>query len=120
MNKICHECGGKGYDNFDMSEMGEPANLIQMCCDNCMGEGYVKAEYHTYIVTIQGQQYYDRIYKNYVFSIEKSVDRPSNPEYQEIIGAWVRYNFGEKALYHIKYAENNVIIDENWNIEDYR
>ena len=113
--KICHECGGKGYDNFDISEMGEDNNVIESCCDNCMGEGYVKVKHHSYIVMIERPHYL-----NYMLTIEESVNRPNNPEYQEIIHTWVKYNFGEDVKYITTDAEKNVMIDENWNIENYR
>jgi len=116
--KICEECGGLGYYQFDTSDTREDElpMYIDLCCDNCQGEGFVNVKSTKLFVKVYKDK---KILKRLFFEIEDSINRPNNPEWYEILESYLLYNYGTTD-YECEEMEEVVEIDEDWNIEDYR
>ena len=54
-----------------------------------------------------------------ILNIKQSVDRLNNPTDEEIIETYVAYNYGDDSFPSFEEIDT-VVIDEDWNIENYR
>lgn len=114
MIKICSICGGLGYEKFDLD-----GTDIDLCCDNCMGEGSYEKSSTLAVIKIIDKlgDYADGI----ILDIEDTINRPNNPEVDEIVETYMKYHYGELIDYNYKTTRNKIVtIDEEWNIENYR
>lgn len=113
MLKDCDVCDGTGYEELHLEQDLIP---ITVPCVKCDGSGNVKIPSVNLVVTI-----YTKPLTRQLLSIEKTVNRPNNPEVHEIVEAWIKYNYGNIENYDYCEVDSYTFenIDANWNIENY-
>jgi len=118
MNKSCPECGGRGYYQFDTSDVREDETpmYIDLCCDLCQGEGNYDIKSTKLFVKVYKE---GKILKRLFFDIQDTVNRPNNPEWYEILDTYLLYHYGTDN-YECEEIEEIVEIDNQWNVENYR
>ncbi len=116
MLRPCTECGGLGY--IEYADYDYEENItdfgIRVTCDLCQGEGFYKARSVPFLITI-----HTKPMQKVVLDIEDTVDRPNNPEIQDIVDTYVKYNYGE-VNYNYNEIDDIAEIPLEWNIENYK
>lgn len=109
--KECSYCNGSGYHQIDLD--GFPVDIL---CSECNGSGEQDGNFVILAVSI-----YAKPLKRVILSLTKTPNRPNNPDIYEMVDVWVRYNYGDVNYDYVEITENEInIIDESWNIENYR
>ena len=109
--KECSYCNGSGYYQIDLD--GFPLDVL---CGECNGSGESEGDFVILVVSI-----YTKPLKRVILSLTKTPNRPNNPDIYEMVEVWVRYNYGDVNYDYAEITENEInIIDESWNIENYR
>lgn len=120
MIKVCEECGGRGsYDFTDYDDDGFVEGTYEFTCDMCQGEGFWQPKTLKLFVKIYPK---DSSPKTLLFEIEETVNRPNNPEWHEIIEAYLSHHYGSDVVetYYLEDVQEVVEIDEDWDIEGHR
>ncbi len=56
-----------------------------------------------------------------LLDIKDTVNRPNNPEVHDIVETWIKYHYGNVNYDYCEVDDDEYeVIDENWNIENYR
>ncbi len=111
MIKICDVCGGIGEITSIETNFNGDHEEVSWSCYNCSDTGYVDISSTKVLVVLDED--------NFVLEIHDAINRPNNPSIEEIVDAYVKYNYGNRDYQFYIVSENAVEIDENWNIENY-
>ena len=104
IHKKCSVCGEWGFGHYDH-------------CPWCGSRNRNHGEQVEAIPCII--EMVDPIRFTLVLEIEKTPDRPNNPDLDEIVDTYIEYHYGEGCEYYYQEGESDYI-GEVWNIENYR
>lgn len=110
----CQHCNASGCEDIHIGE--EFLSTITIPCEVCNGDGYNYVSLLKLCVTI-----YTKPLTRQLLAIKEDVNRPNSPDIEDIIEAWVFYNYGNIRYGYCEVdSDKYEIIDEDWNIENYR
>lgn len=111
MKKTCEYCDGTGDSGFWERDYSDEDQYISFPCEYCNQTGL--QDIPSLVFFIKTEQ------ESFILDIEVNINRPSNPDIDDIIDTYMKYNYGN--INYVKYIIDGETIEitKDWNIENY-